>query len=613
MISLGSRHFFRWGALYVLLVSFVVVQLALRGRGSMVLGRWFLVPLVLVAASHLWPVLFLHLEPTTRRIALAAALSAFTTIASLLAIPLWAGHGCWAPDLYAFIFYMFAGLALSACSVFSSRWLRRASENRRQIITAVFLWGFGLAVLLTLFGPRFSPRPAARGAERTTFEPEVAWSITPWQGLWAEIAPQPWSRAAFEPADPVVGEGVVVYIGTPGRVDILDAYTGHPRLSLPLEHRALLRGDTARFVWERPVVSTGHVILKEQGDRKIHIIDLQSGSMKTIETDDAYHVAPGGKNGFYVAGSRGLRLVSWEGETLWCSKPTFSPLKPLMEPVWFSINEFSDPLMNPWLAVSPDRVFRLEAEGLYVCDSQTGEIIWRKEPRGRFLGMTISPRRDAVYVVDVGTTPSGGSSIGGADNPVDGSAARADGDVAVKRLTAYSADGTEMWSRELPQEYFGIIWAATPEGLVLAPRLAGVAGVASAEYIGLDGSAKAHIPLPEREPYSIQFKNGLILVASRKAVFAYDAKNGRLIWEMSDLGNRPVPGGFDYWHDFVVFGDGLIVPCWSNVNAYDLGSGNLLWSYRPPGGYLSAAAGHDHLYITTRRGVFALKVKKVAD
>lgn len=612
--------------LYVLVVSFFLVQLLLRGRGCIVLGRWLLTPFVLISASHFWPIFFLYSEPSVNRTVLATALSFITTIASLILIPLWAGHGCWAPDLHAFVLYAFAGLGLSGYSVFSSGRLRKVSERQRHIAVMMFLSVFILASLLTFFGPKFSSQPFIRRTEPTGLEPTLVWSVTPWQGLWAEVAPQPWSRAAFEPVDPAVGEGVVVFIGTPGRADILDARTGRRKFSLSLEHRRLIRGDTARCVWERPIISAGHVVLRQRSYPQIYLIDLRAGSTKTIEVDDVFCVAPAGDKGFYVAGSRGVSLFDWEGRVVWRSKPALkTPSKFLTEPVRFSVNEFADPTLNPWLVVSRDGVIRLEPEGLYVCHPETGEIEWYKEPVGRFLGMAVSPRGDMVYVVDVyDASSSGAASTKTRSDEVNVNEVDVDKvDVEVddlnsygKRVTAYSIDGVEMWSRELPARCLGITWTPTSEGLVMASRFPQAssaehtAEMQSAEYIGLDGSAKARIPLPEGEPYSLQYQAGLIVVISSGSIFTYGGDNGNPVWMIDDHGNPPAPGGFDYWHHLSTFDDVLIVPRWFGINAYNVDSGSLCWSYTPPGGCLSAASCDGYLYVTSRRGIFALEDKR---
>ncbi|HHY39579.1 MAG TPA: PQQ-binding-like beta-propeller repeat protein [Clostridia bacterium] len=504
----------------------------------------------------------------------------------------------------------------------------------------MFFSVFILASLLTLFGPKFSSKPVIRRTEPAGLEPTLVWSVTPWQGLWAEIAPRPWSRAAFEPVDPAVGEGVVVFIGTPGRADILDARTGRRELSFSLEHERLIRGDTARYVWERPVISGGHVILRQRSYPRIHLIDLGTGWTKTVEVDDICCVAPAGEKGFYVAGSRGVSLLDWEGEVVWRSRPApRPPLKSLTEPVLFSVNEFADPALNPWLTVSRDGVIRLEPEGLYVCHPVTGEIKWHKEPVGRFLGMAVSPRGDAVYVVDVCDVdafdaPSGGAAStktrSGEVNVDSSDEVNVDSDEVnvdemnvevddqngyAKRVTAYSIDGVEMWSRELPAGCLGIVWTATPEGLVLASRFAQASStestteMRSADYIGLDGSLKARIPIPEREPYSLQYQAGLIVVISSSSIFAYRSDNGNPVWRIDDRSNLPAPGGFGYRYHLSAVNDALIVPQWSGISAYDVASGSLRWSYSPPGGFLSAASCDGYLYVTSRRGIFALEDK----
>ncbi|MEW6399914.1 MAG: hypothetical protein AB1503_12260, partial [Bacillota bacterium] len=152
MVSLLLRleRMHRWVAPAVLLACFVVTQVLFRlPRAGLTAGRWLLTPYMLVAATVLWPV-WLARGParpaTAAQIARAAGLSVLTLIACVLAIPLWAGHGCWAPDLHSFFLMSLAGVILSlALAPLVPERVRNLSERRRGAVALIFLASFTLS------------------------------------------------------------------------------------------------------------------------------------------------------------------------------------------------------------------------------------------------------------------------------------------------------------------------------------------------------------------------------------------------------------------------------------------------------------------------------------
>ncbi|MDK2928120.1 MAG: hypothetical protein PWR31_1811 [Bacillota bacterium] len=125
----------RWVPLLVLLLAGLVAQVLLHGPAARLgLARRLLLPFVLLAAAALWPGLLHPPEPekdTGSRKILALLLSLITVPLVLLAVPLWYGHGCWAPDLYSFLLYLAAG-EVSWCLGAGASWEggRRSSAGR---------------------------------------------------------------------------------------------------------------------------------------------------------------------------------------------------------------------------------------------------------------------------------------------------------------------------------------------------------------------------------------------------------------------------------------------------------------------------------------------------
>lgn len=567
---------FRWIPVLVLVAAFLVTQALLRGPdAALARARVALAPFVLIAAASAGPLLLPQPAATPGQTIIAIILALVTVVAVLLAIPLWYGHGCWAPDLYAFLGYLACGAALALFTPFSLRRLQNLPEGRRNQLAGFFLLGFVLAGAFSFAAPR-----PQQGAVLPGNRPQVLWSVTPWQGTWADLAPRPWSRSAYAPADPAVGEGLVVFLDLPGRLLLLNASDGSRRLSVELEAGQLLPGDTAKYRWERPLLATGHVLLQQRGSSdRVFILDLGRETLRTVAVRDAYAVAPDPRGGFYTYSLDSVSRVDWQGNLLWSSKPSLPQEAGVVEQFNFSVNPFSPPELSPWFVPSPDGLFCLHPQALYYCDPETGKVKWQKSPRGRFAGMQVSPGKEAVYVLD----------------------AAADG----KEIVAYSASGTQLWSWQTPPECHSLTWAAGPSGLLVAFRTAGAVGTA-AEYVGLDGMTKYTLPVFSEEPFSFQYKGGLFLVAGTSVVRAYRAEDGQLLWALTKPGQTS-PGHYRYYEDFLAWRNKIIIPLDTGLGAYDSSTGKEEWFYTPPGGLLGFAGDAERLYVCSRRGIFALK------
>ena len=130
----------RWAAPAVLLVLVFVTQVLMRmPPKALDLGRWLLTPHLLIAAAVLWPVWFARRRAPVKTAAVAA-LSVPTAVISLLAVPLWAGHGCWAPDLANFVLLLFLGPALGVIFSLKASRLAGVSEQKMGLAAAWRWW-----------------------------------------------------------------------------------------------------------------------------------------------------------------------------------------------------------------------------------------------------------------------------------------------------------------------------------------------------------------------------------------------------------------------------------------------------------------------------------------
>ncbi|HHY92017.1 MAG TPA: hypothetical protein GX511_01590, partial [Firmicutes bacterium] len=133
---------YRWIPLLVLVAAFLVTQVLLRGpHAALARARVALAPFVLLAAAYVGPLLLPQPAATPGRTVFTIILALVSVVAALLAIPLWLGHGCWAPDLTAFLGYLVSGAALALFAPFSLRWLHKLPEGRRNQLAGFFLLG----------------------------------------------------------------------------------------------------------------------------------------------------------------------------------------------------------------------------------------------------------------------------------------------------------------------------------------------------------------------------------------------------------------------------------------------------------------------------------------
>ena len=567
----------RWVPLLVLLLAGLIAQVLLRGPAARLgLARRLLVPFVLLAAVTLWPSLLQPPEPEkkgNRRVP-ALLLSLITVPLVLLAVPLWYGHGCWAPDLYSFLLYLAAGEALVFLVPWGRRLLGRWPAVRRGPAAMAFFSAFLLAVLIA----RLIPLPGGKSLPPAGDIPALAWRVTPWQATWAAWAPLPWSRAAYAPADPAVEAGRVAFLDLPGRVNVLQAEDGSRLATFALPAPQLLPGDTARAYWERPLGAAGNFLLRRRGGSELKLLDPTEGTLRHLPGELPLAAAPA-PDGFYILRPQALERLSADGDLLWSSSPSFPAGTPgLMEAPWLEVNPFLRESSSSWLVPGPRRVFCLNSRGLYVVDGATGRLLWQKEASGRCAGMAVAPDQSMVYIAEV--------------------------DQVGSRLKAFRADGNTAWERPLPQSCRALSWAAAPGGLLIALS---APQAAQAEFIGEDGGVQYTLALPRSEPFTLQYLDGLFLVASGSGVRAHRASDGALLWEAGQEKEPGAAGYFRYYETFLSWRGAILIPYGPGLAAYDRRTGERRWFYTPPGGLLGFTADADRLYLTSRRGLFVLK------
>lgn len=567
----------RWLPLLVLLLAGFIAQVLLhRPAERLGLARRLLVPFVLLAAAGLWPSL-LHppeQEQEGNRRILAILLSLLTVPLVLLAVPLWYGHGCWAPDLYSFLLYLAAGEALVFLQPWGRRLLGRWPAERRRLAATAFFPAFLLAILIAWL----APLPDRKSLLPPGDVPTLAWRVTSWQATWAAWAPLPWSRAAYAPADPAVDAGRVVFLDLPGRVNVLQAEDGGRLVTFALPAPQLLPGDTARGYWERPLGAAGHFLLRRRGSSELKLLDPAEGKLRHLPGEAALAAAPA-PDGFYILRPKALERLSADGDLLWSSSPNFPAGTPgPMEPSWLEVNPFLQESFSSWLVPGPRLVFCLSSLGLYAVDGVTGRLLWQKEASGRCAGMAVAPDHSMVYIAEV--------------------------DQAGSRLRAFRADGNTAWERPLPQNCRALSWAAGPGGLLVA---VGAPEAAQAEFIGEDGGVRYTLALPRSDPFTLQYLDGLFLVACGSGVRAHRASDGALLWEAGQEKEPGAAGYFRYYETFLSWRGAILIPYGPGLAAYDRRTGERRWFYTPPGGLLGFTADSDRLYLASHRGLFALE------
>ncbi|MEW6399956.1 MAG: PQQ-binding-like beta-propeller repeat protein, partial [Bacillota bacterium] len=466
--------------------------------------------------------------------------------------------------------------------------VRNLSERRRGAVALIFLASFTLSAAASLLSAwaAVPTRPAG--------QPRPVWSRTPWQAVWAYLAPQPWSRASFAPADLAVEGDALVFVPLPGRTEVLHTGDGHLLWTADLDPgRNRMRSDTARNVWERPVVSSGHVLLRPRGGSAGHILDLQERTVHRVDLADAWEVIPCPGGGFYVLTSGELRRLDAHGQLAWATRhPTPQPAlgqspggsAAAREFVEFRVNETTPPGMSPRLSATPDGIVALLPECLYVCDPATGAIRWHAFARGLFAGMMVSPSLDTIYVAGAGTEG--------------------------RYLSARGLDGRLLWSRRLPDDSFGVDWVSTPHGLAVAVLTQDGGPI---HHLGPDGSPEYAIPVPAGERYGLRTYRDVLLLTSYSRISAHRAADGSFLWELDESRRvYSLPAGFHEHESWVLSGNTLIVRCGAGIIACDLLTGSISWQYHPPGYAYDVAVAGDMVYVASSRGIFAIPARAAA-
>jgi outer membrane protein assembly factor BamB len=90
-------------------------------------------------------------------------------------------------------------------------------------------------------------------------------------------------------------------------------------------------------------------------------------------------------------------------------------------------------------------------------------------------------------------------------------------------------------------------------------------------------------------------------------VRAHRASDGALLWETGQEKEPGAAGHFRYYETFLSWRGAILIPHGPGLAAYDRRTGERRWFYTPPGGLLGLTADADRLYLTSHRGLFALK------
>lgn len=673
IIPRSPSRLYRWTPAFVLLVSFVVTQVLLRGPTVYLsLGRILITPFVLSAAAFVWP-LFLKdsrlAASLAGRVALFAA-SLVTTILAVLAIPLWAGHGCWAPDLGTLCLFLLAGFLLciiAACLTPVICGIESERLNRLAIFIAI-------AFLVTAFSPSLFPRLMSMRSAPVSGDIEVLWSKRPLEGTLVSIKPLPWSKAAFCPADPAVSSranstpGPLLFIDTPDRLQILDPASGNVRRTVDLPRDGVLPGDTAKSTWNTPLIEGSFAVLRRPNSW--YPLDLVSGSLGSPVTGDELRLCP---HGIVTLTGRIVKLVDWSGIEMWKKELRMSQSEVQqtndrkwpdhtngpgstgpgnegddedrngdggVEPGEFAVNEFYplDPpprtiVLGTSLLVGVN--FSEHRGEIAALDLKTGAESWRRVVKGGIRAMTafsyqLSPWVDRQNIPGTPAPPDHQESCAIGDprgrNSIEASTdlLRREGAEATPAVyivvqsgdgnfvQAISLSGNLLWSLKLPERTYGISWAPTPMGLALAiSRLTTASPKLVIAFVDRSGEIGWETSIP-REPYSMRYQGGVLVVTTSTHIRAYSPEKGELLW----CGEPPVhraygratgtvPFHFEYYRDFLTFREELIVPVTPGIVSFDARTGERRWTYVPPGGCSGMTTDGNAIFATNSRGILA--------
>ncbi|MBC7338963.1 MAG: creatininase family protein [Firmicutes bacterium] len=173
----------------------------------------------------------------------------------------------------------------------------------------------------------------------------------------------------------------------------------------------------------------------------------------------------------------------------------------------------------------------------------------------------------------------------------------------LRRKGIAGLDGDTLWTRRLPDDCFGVDWAATPHGLAVAVLTQERCPI---HHLGPDGSPAYSIPVPAGERYGLRYYRDVLLLTSYSRISAYRAGDGSFLWEVHQPGVSSLPAGFHEHENWVLTGDTLIVRYGAGIVACSLHTGSISWQYNPPGYAYDVAVAGDMAYVTSSRGIFAV-------
>ncbi len=539
---------------------------------------------VIAAAVAMWPLLV----PRAAKARLLAA-SVATLAAALWLVPVWAGHGCWSPDLASLFLMFVSGLGASVSAVWllppglnrlAPRWSSIIAAALIMALIGTFIWVWPRGTNLAL---SMAHAPKSAGSDPA---PRVVWSLTRWSDVLRRLAPSMVRQTEPQPLVTSVGPGRVLVMNSAAQGDIWDVTKGSLLGTVSPQPPAGLYRPTAASAWRRIAVA-GDLCAFESGNWT-SVVSLATG--KAVVDLEAVPVgslvlAPDGPTALE---GQTLTRYDAQGRPLW----TIALTPPVSQP---------DPTGSAPLAYGPDYAdgpVRLApvAEG-YACllsDSLTviaeGGRVVSRYGFGQSLilrTMTVSPAGRVVYVA----------------------AFTADGHPVILAL---SSNG-RFWRKDLKLGTNSFDWLALPSGLVLSyswsedaagnsPPAPDVASERRDVLELLDartGSVRWSRPSPASLLTAFRELDGDLLAVTFEDARRLSVVDGREVWRIE------VPG-VDSYQPPVRTGGLLILPG-RPIRALAPDTGRVVWTQAPPGSSLRIAGDADYLYVVTSRGIAVMK------
>lgn len=536
---------------------------------------------VVGGAAALWPVVW---SRTASGFGLWVA-SMATVGAALYLVPVWAGHGCWSPDLTFLGGTLFLGLFACAAAVARLRpALAALAPQRAGRIALAVTVALALTVAWAL-----PPLGAGLAGRAGTGQVEVIWHRTSWPDVALNLLPALGRPDPVRPRLAVVSGGRLLDLTNPSEALVRDPATGRILSSVSLPGAPA--GNTPASVY-REIRSAGS-LLALAGLGRASIYDLDTGDL-LFQLPDA---DPGGllledDLVFTVVGQEtaAVQAYSPEGEELWERRLSASTA-PLPEG---QIDVYGPKPSDAYRR----RILRI-GEGA-VAVSQ-GELLAVNRDGGRLWAVPLNLLMPAVLGSNDGAVVfvAGLARIGEDPGPV-------------PTVVAVSAAGGEvLWREELPRTTFCYHWAALPQGLVIAHETVERDGASDADTQPAVRGGEARLldafsgrvlwSIPRRGELVSGFYalGGELIVLEGTRVESYSGTSGELNW-YADL-----DGPVEYHDAPLRAGRALIVSARGYV-ALDASSGEPLWAYHPAGSGWTATTDGERVFFRSSRGIYCV-------